>query len=68
MNFEQKEVAIQVTKFDVKGNDKTDYTRVLTAYPKHIIIHNNPISNQGTMLGPPRKSNAVTHARHNTSL
>lgn len=47
MNFEQKEVAIQVTKFDIKGNDKTDYTRVLTAYPKHIIIHNNPISNQG---------------------
>ena len=47
MNFEQKEVAVRTVKFNAKGQDTTDYSRVLTCYPNKMIIHNNPISNEG---------------------
>lgn len=47
MNFEQREVAVRTIKFNAKGQDTTDYSRVLTCYPMEMIIHNNPISNEG---------------------
>lgn len=47
MNFEHREVAVKNIKFNAKGQDTTDYTRVLTCYPSEMIIHNNPISNEG---------------------
>lgn len=47
MNFEQREVAVKTIKFNSKGQDTTDYIRVLTCYPQEMVIHNNPISNEG---------------------
>lgn len=47
MDFEHREVAIRTIKFNTKGKDNTDYSRVLTCYPMEMIIHNNPISNEG---------------------
>ena len=41
------EVIILSISFNTKGEDNTDYLRVLSCYPKRIIIHDNPISDAG---------------------
>lgn len=41
------EVIILSISFNTKGEDNTDYLRVLSCYPKKIIIHDNPISDAG---------------------
>lgn len=41
------EVIILSISFNRKGEDDTDYLRVLSCYPSKIIIHDNPISDAG---------------------
>ena len=41
------EVTILSISFNRKGEDDSDYLRVLSCYPNRIIIHDNPISDAG---------------------
>ena len=43
----RNEVVIISINFTAKGDDNTDFTRVLSCYPDKIIIHDNPISDDG---------------------
>ena len=42
-----KEVIILSISFNRKGEDDTDFIRILSCYPEKIIIHDNPISEDG---------------------